>query len=303
MATSKAKRGSIGTSTPWKGFAFSCVGCCTAEVLTCPIDVVKVRLQLQGQLGAKRVYSGAMNAFWTIFRNEGPTALWKGVSPALARQATYGSLRYGAYEPIKGFLGVDAEGNSPLWKKIAAGAITGVFSGSITNPVDLVKVRLQANTSKNPPGMLQTFKHVCQTDGFWGLYRGVVPASSRTCVGAMSELACYDEIKEGVLRSNVFHGATGSSMEVHVASALGAGLFSCFCMNPFDVARSRLMNSSAGEGKYRGMFDCLTSTVRTEGTLALWKGFFPSYARVGPRVVIIFVVLEQLRAIFDSPNE
>jgi hypothetical protein len=45
--------------------------------------------------------------------------------------------------------------------------------------------------------------------------------------------------------------------------------------------------------------DCFSKTYRAEGALALWKGFWPNYARIGPRVVIIFVVLEQLRRIFD----
>ena len=104
MSKDKKKVGSIGTSKPWKGFVFSCVACCSAEVVTCPIDVVKVRLQLQGELGAKRIYSGSFDAALKIFQTEGITALWKGISPALLRQATYGSLRYGSYEPIKAFL-------------------------------------------------------------------------------------------------------------------------------------------------------------------------------------------------------
>ena len=70
-------------------------------------------------------------------------------------------------------------------------------------------------------------------------------------------------------------------------------------MNPFDVVRSRLMNSSKGEGRYTGMLDCFFKSVRTEGILSLWKGFFPSYARIGPRVVIIFVLLEKMRETFD----
>ena len=303
MSEGKKKVGSIGTSTPWKGFAFSCVACCSAEVVTCPIDVVKVRLQLQGELGAKRVYSGAFNAATQIFRTEGASALWKGVSPALLRQATYGSLRYGSYEPIKGLFGVDADGNCHLWKKIAAGAVTGICSSAVANPADLVKVRLQADMASGKDGaarrsMLSTFKEVYRADGLMGFYRGVAPASSRACVGAMTELACYDEIKSTLLSSG-FIKPNDSQLKVHVSSALGAGLLSCFCMNPFDVVRSRLMNSSKGEGRYTGMMDCFFKTVRSEGVTSLWKGFFPSYARIGPRVVIIFVILEKMREVFD----
>jgi len=37
----------------------------------------------------------------TTARAEGVGALWKGIEPALWRQASYGSLRYGLYAPIK----------------------------------------------------------------------------------------------------------------------------------------------------------------------------------------------------------
>jgi hypothetical protein len=41
--------------------------------------------------------------------------------------------------------------------------------------------------------------------------------------------------------------------------------------------------------------DCFSKTVKGEGVASLWKGFWPAYTRIGPRVVIIFVVLEQMR--------
>ena len=56
------------------------------------------------------------------------------------------------------------------------------------------------------------------------------------------------------------------------------------------------MNSSTG--KYSGMVDCFGKTVANEGIGSLWKGFIPAWARVGPRVVIAFVTMEQLKARF-----
>lgn len=295
------KQGSLGTSTPIKGFAFSCVACCVAECITCPIDVVKTRLQLSGELGTKKIYGGVFDAVKQIGKKEGVRALWKGLSPALIRQMTYGSARYGSYEPIKKQLGVDTRGNCPLWKKILAGAISGTCSSAFAVPSDVLKVRMMADNTTDPskrPNMMKVCRNIVKNDGVFGLYRGTMPAASRACVGAMSELAIYDDVKQGILK-HVFIESTGSSIKVHVTAALVAGIVSCWCMNPFDVARSRLMNSSLNEGKYNSMFDCFAKTAKSEGVLALWKGFGPNYARIGPRVVIIFVVLEQLRNVFD----
>lgn len=70
-----------------------------------PIDVVKTRLQMDGSGGVKQ-YSGSVDCATKLVRSEGPTSLFKGLPPALLRQSTYGSLRYGLYGPIKDSMGV-----------------------------------------------------------------------------------------------------------------------------------------------------------------------------------------------------
>ncbi len=292
------RKGSIGTSVAWKGFAFAGIATCTAETVTIPIDVTKTRMQLRGELGTNTpVRGGPLSVARHMVQTEGPKALFKGLIPALLRQSSYGTIRYGSYEPIKQALGADDSGNCPFWKKVLAGCICGVISSSIANPTDVVKVRMQADTSIDNPrykGTFDAFRTITKAEGIRGLWSGVIPTSSRAAVGAMTELSCYDEIKQRIVASEYF--STPSS--VHFASALAAGLISTFAMNPFDVAKSRMMNQTQGI-KYNGMLDCFAKSVRAEGIGSLWKGFIPSYARIGPRVVIIFMVLEKLREEFD----
>ena len=82
-----------------------------------------------------------------VARREGVSALWKGMSPALLRQATYGSMRYGLYTPIKNLLGVDparAQHEIPLLTRVFAGAASGALASAICNPADLIKVQAVA---------------------------------------------------------------------------------------------------------------------------------------------------------------
>jgi hypothetical protein len=297
------KQGSIGTSTPVKGFAFSWVAVQIAEFCTLPIDVCKVRLQLEGELGAARRYKHIGDALVKISRQEGALSLWKGLGAAMWRQTVYGTLRYGSYEPAKNFLGVDADGRSPMWKKLLAGAMASGGGSFLANPFDMVKIRLQADTETNPAlrrhnGVLGALKDIAKKEGFFKLWRGSGPTVTRAVVGGMSELPVYDEIKQQLVSRDIISGGLG----LHLTCSLSAGLFSCWCMNPFDVAKSRIMNQRVGaNGKlpYNNMLDCFVKTVRSEGALSLWKGFGASYARIGPRVVIIFLTLEQLRERFD----
>jgi solute carrier family 25 protein 34/35 len=44
---------------------------------------------------------------------------------------------------------------------------------------------------------------------------------------------------------------------------------------------------------YKGIFDCLSKTIRTEGLLAIYKGFLPHLARILPHTVLTLSFAEQ----------
>lgn len=46
--------------------------------------------------------------------------------------------------------------------------------------------------------------------------------------------------------------------------------------------------------------DCALKVVRSEGLMALYKGFIPTISRQGPSTVVLFVTLEQIRKIFKK---
>ncbi len=106
----------------------------------------------QGQLGAARQYNGALDALRKIVANEGVFALWKGIVPALVRQASYGSLRYGLYAPIKQAITTGEVGKESMFVKLVAGAGSGALASAVANPTGLsnifvvTRTRLQAMT-------------------------------------------------------------------------------------------------------------------------------------------------------------
>ena len=46
---------------------------------------------------------------------------------------------------------------------------------------------------------------------------------------------------------------------------------------------------------YKSAFDCFFKTLRLEGPLGLYKGFFPNWMRIGPHTIVTFFIFEQLR--------
>eukprot|EP00658_Telonema_sp_P-2_P019318 TRINITY_DN17618_c0_g1_i1.p1 TRINITY_DN17618_c0_g1~~TRINITY_DN17618_c0_g1_i1.p1 ORF type:complete len:145 (+),score=40.11 TRINITY_DN17618_c0_g1_i1:74-508(+) len=77
--------------------------CCTN-----PVDVVKTRLQLQGEGGAgSGRYRNVFQALWSIGRKEGVTGLQRGLGPACWWQFTNVSMRFGVYGVGKKHLEMD----------------------------------------------------------------------------------------------------------------------------------------------------------------------------------------------------
>ena len=83
---------------------------------------------------------------YTLAKEEGfgRKGLFKGVEASAMREASYSTLRIGLYEPIKRKLCASDNGNSPQWKKFAAGAIAGLIGSGLANPFDLIKTRMQS---------------------------------------------------------------------------------------------------------------------------------------------------------------
>jgi solute carrier family 25 citrate transporter 1 len=64
---------------------------------TMPIDTVKTRMQA---LGASEKYTGTVNCFTTIFKEEGLKAFWKGATPRLGRLFFSGGIVFTIYEKV-----------------------------------------------------------------------------------------------------------------------------------------------------------------------------------------------------------
>lgn len=278
-------------------FASSAFAACFAEVCTLPLDTAKVRLQLQkkaieGDGVALPKYRGLLGTVGTIAREEGMSALWKGVVPGLHRQCLFGGLRIGMYEPVKNFyVGKDHVGDVPLSKKILAALTTGALGITVANPTDLVKVRLQAE-GKLPPGVprrysgaLDAYSKIVRKEGVAALWTGLGPNIARNAIINAAELASYDQVKQTVLK---IPGFTDNVL-THLLAGLGAGFFAVCIGSPVDVVKSRMMGDSA----YKSTLDCFVKTLKNDGPLAFYKGFIPNFGRLGSWNVIMFLTLEQ----------
>ena len=297
-------------------FALAAAAACCGELVTAPIDFLKTRAQLQGELGSAARYSNIFAAIPRIVREEGVLAFYRALSPGLLRQASYGSIRMGLFDSARALVSgesasspAQAGSRSPLWQLGLAGASVGACAAALTNPLDVVKVRMQVDYKARGEGLryrgvLHALQETYSHEGFRGLWAGLAPNVQRAAVVAATELGGYEATKQYLVQEQ---GMGSSAVATHLLASTCAGFICSLCASPLDVLKSRIMAQpfdSSGIGlRYAGMLDCFSKSLRTEGPGALWKGFFADFARRGPHTVVQFVVLERLRAITGEWRE
>ena len=265
-----------------------------------PSDVTKLRLQSPG--GVTLYPGGLTDAVRTIVKTEGASALWlTGLTASMMREALYSTTRMGLYPHVKQSLGTS---DSNLAGKIASGAMTGGLGSIISNPIDVVKVGLMAEAGAlgkdgrytsglragSAPTWPSTLAGLRSVLGEGHGLRGASASVTRGMLMAASQLASYDHSK------HVLRGARlmDDGPAMHVVCSQISAVCACLVTAPADIIKTRTMGLSLGGGG-GGPLECAVGIVRHEGPLALWRGAFPSFLRLGPHFVVTFPLYEYLR--------
>ncbi|KAF2200350.1 mitochondrial carrier [Delitschia confertaspora ATCC 74209] len=277
------------------------IAACGAVTVTHGFETVKIRLQLQGELQTKkdapRLYRGVLHGVSVIVKNEGMRGLLRGLNCAYFYQIMLNGCRLGFYEPVRSTL------TSTIYKdpkyqsfgiNIFSGASSGILGAICGSPFFLIKTRLQSfspflpvGTQHHYAGALDGMRTIYRNEGLKGLYRGVGPAMVRTGFGSSVQLPTYFFAKRHLTR--IFGMKEG--MPLHVASSTASGFVVCCVMHPPDTVMARMYNQTGN--LYNGAFDCLFRTVKTEGLLAVYKGFFAHLARILPHTILTLTLAEQ----------
>ncbi|KAI3502669.1 hypothetical protein L1887_30889 [Cichorium endivia] len=288
-----------------KGFVEGGIASIIAGCSTHPLDLIKVRMQLQGENNStgglpRPPRVGPVAVGMQIVRQDGFPALFSGVSATMLRQCLYSTTRMGLYDMMKTKWTDPNTGIIPLWQKIGAGLIAGGIGAAVGNPADVAMVRMQADgrvpaaERRNYKSAVDAISQMVKNEGIGSLWRGSSLTVNRAMLVTASQLASYDQFKETILDKGLMKDGLGT----HVTASFGAGFVAAVVTNPVDVIKTRVMNMRVEAGKappYAGAIDCAMKTIKAEGPMALYNGFIPTISRQGPFTIVLFVTLEQVR--------
>lgn len=317
-----------------KGFVEGGIASIIAGCSTHPLDLLKVRMQLQGESHAPNPVSvqalrpalsfhsgpttlqpltpppppprvGLVSLGVKLVQKEGVAALFSGVSATVLRQTLYSTTRMGLYDILKQKWTDSKTKTMPLSSKIAAGLIAGGIGAAVGNPADVVMVRMQADgrlplaERRNYKSVVDAITRMAKQEGVGSLWRGSSLTVNRAMLVTASQLASYDQFKEMILGKGLMKDGLGT----HVTASFAAGFVAAVVSNPVDVIKTRVMNmkvEAGGVPPYSGPLDCVLKTVKAEGPMALYKGFIPTISRQGPFTIVLFVTLEQVRKVLKD---
>ena len=261
-----------------------------ASAILNPFDVAKTRAQLRN--------INLSSAMRVMYSEGGLIGLWSpGLLASCLRELLSSGPRAGFYVPTRELI-IDVlsssstssstreEVASSFSVKCMAAMTTGTLGSLIANPIDVVKIRLMANPHAYS-STLSALPQIASVEGVSGLYKGVLPSTLRGAFIAAGELATYDHTKSYLKTAAMLQ----EGFVLHSLSSLITGVVAATVAAPFDIVKTRVMNSS----EYKRPLQIFVDIVRKEGPHMLFRGWLPSYLRLGPHAMICFPVFEQLR--------
>ncbi|KAK1830255.1 mitochondrial carrier protein RIM2 [Podospora conica] len=325
----------------WAHFVAGGVGGMTAATLTAPLDVLKTRLQsdfYQAQIRESRAahvaglnpiraaghhFKETFQILTAVYRIEGPRALFKGLGPNLVGVVPARSINFFTYGNGKRLIAEYLNGGKDAtWIHLAAGTMAGVVTSTATNPIWMVKTRLQLdkNVVEESGGVARRqyknswdcIKQILRNEGLRGLYKGM-SASYLGVAESTLQWVMYERLKRSLARREELIQISGREKGTwdHVVDWFGnsgaagsAKLVAAILTYPHEVARTRLRQAPTADGKpkYTGLVQCFKLVFKQEGMAGLYGGMTPHLLRTVPSAAIMFGMYEGILRLFGTSS-
>ncbi|XP_062216098.1 uncharacterized protein LOC133916440 [Phragmites australis] len=169
----------------------------TAASMTYPLDLVRTRLAAQTNTA---YYRGIYHALYVTCRDEGVRGLYKGLGATLLGVGPSIAVSFAVYETLRSHWQIERPYDSPVLISLACGSLSGIASSTFTFPLDLVRRRMQLEGAAGrarvyQTGLYGTFGHIVRTEGFRGMYRGILPEYCKVVPGVGIVFMTYEMLK------------------------------------------------------------------------------------------------------------
>ncbi|TIA91112.1 hypothetical protein E3P99_01283 [Wallemia hederae] len=284
-------------------FALGGLAGATGATVVYPIDLVKTRMQNQrSAVVGEMMYANSIDCVKKVLRNEGFTGFYRGLLPQLVGVAPEKAIKLTVNDAVRHLAQNRETGKISLPWEILAGGAAGGSQVVFTNPLEIVKIRLQIQGEAAKLGDAQPRGafHIIRQLGLLGLYKGASACLLRDVPFSMVYFTSYAHLKKDVFKEGV-HGKKLGFGETLLSAAI-AGMPAAYLTTPADVIKTRLQaESRQGQTSYRNVGHAFTSILKEEGSKALFKGGPARVLRSSPQFGVTLVAYEWLHKLLPYP--
>ncbi|KAL3514143.1 hypothetical protein ACH5RR_026860 [Cinchona calisaya] len=282
------------------------VAAMVSRTFVAPLERLKLEYMLHGE--EKKLFE----LIKTIAATQGLRGFWKGNLVNILRTAPFKAVNFYAYDTYrKQLLKLCGNEETTNSERFIAGAAAGITATVLCLPLDTVRTKLVAPGGEALGGVIGAFVHVIQTEGFFSLYKGLLPSILSIAPSAAVFYGVYD-----ILKSAYLHSAEGrkriqymkqqgeelnalDQLELGPIRTLLHGAISGACAEaatyPFEVVRRQLQLQ--GRSNKVGALTTCMKIVEHGGVPALYAGLIPSLLQVLPSAAISYFVYEFMKII------
>ncbi|EER95137.1 hypothetical protein BDA96_01G456500 [Sorghum bicolor] len=233
-----------------------------------PLDLVKCNMQVDPSK-----YRDIPSAFGVMLHEQGPRGLFRGWMATLVGYSCQGACKFGFYEFFKKcYSDIAGPENAERLRTLiylAASASAEVIADVALCPMEAVKIRVQTQ-----PGfahcLIDGLPKIVQSEGAFGLYKGLLPLWGRQVPYTMMKFACFETIVEMVYKHAVPKPKDQCSKPLQLAVSFAggyiAGVFCAAISHPADNLVSFLNNAHGAT---------VADAVRTLGMWGLFTRGLP----------------------------
>ncbi|XP_046491868.1 calcium-binding mitochondrial carrier protein Aralar1 isoform X4 [Neodiprion pinetum] len=275
-------------------FILGSIGGAVGATAVYPVDLVKTRMQNQrtGSFIGELMYRNSIDCFKKVIRHEGVFGLYRGLAPQLMGVAPEKAIKLTVNDFVRDKC-MDKNGNIPLLGEILSGACAGGSQVIFTNPLEIVKIRLQV-AGEIAGGSKVRALSVVKELGLFGLYKGARACLLRDVPFSAIYFPTYAHLKAKMADE----GGYNTPVSLLVSGAI-AGIPAAALVTPADVIKTRLqVVARQGQTTYTGVMDCARKIYREEGARALWKGATARVLRSSPQFGVTLFTYELLQRLF-----
>ncbi|XMA20389.1 hypothetical protein WAI453_013180 [Rhynchosporium graminicola] len=269
-----------------------------------PIDLVKTRMQNQrsSRVG-EMLYKNSLDCAKKVIKNEGFKGLYSGVLPQLVGVAPEKAIKLTVNDLVRGhFSGKD--GSIRLPHEILAGGSAGACQVIFTNPLEIVKIRLQVQgeVAKSVDGApRRSAMWIVRNLGLVGLYKGASACLLRDVPFSAIYFPTYNHLKRDYFGESQTKSL--GILQLLTAGAI-AGMPAAYLTTPCDVIKTRLqVEARKGESSYTSLRQCAKTVYKEEGFKAFFKGGPARILRSSPQFGFTLAGYEVLQGLLPMPGQ